>query len=304
MNSPVDTKSKFIKLFEIRSIIDNESVSSDKAWTKLVDCLEEKQLKTILSAGIGQLIKSIKTTDQSSQVLDKINFNLSTLEGEKKDSVAIHNNAISKVFCIETLHFKINEYLDFKSLMRSCRVNCQWLYNAYKPQSQYRFITRQCHVEYIPPTSDDAEPNPHHYLSILRKKLESDENEEDLENIAVERLREINDHHIPGLKGGRGIYNILRFSQSKILVIHKWHSISNVFYSNLVHFNKIKQLDIRYSPRYDKYTYTNEHLIEAKTMNGRVNENINNNVGFYGTLSMIMEKNFDNLSRLTFYQNL
>ena len=302
MDSSIETKSKFIKLFEIRRIIDNDTVSSNNVWTKLVDCLDERKLKTVLLAGIGHLANNHNHAEQSSHVIDKISVTLSALEDEKKKQSAIHNNAISKVFCIDALHFKINEYLDFKSLMRLCRVNCEWLYNAYKPQSQYKFNTRQCHAEYIPPTNDAEEPHPHHYLSILRKRLKTNENEEGLENIVTGRCSQINDHHIPGLEGGRGIYNILRFSQSKILVIHKWHSISNKFYSNLMHFNKIQQLDIRYFPRYDRYIYNKEHLMEAKKMNGWVNEN--NNVGFYGTLSMIMEKNFDNLSRLTFYQSL
>ena len=87
-----------------------------------------------------------------------------------------------------------------------------------------------------------------------------------------------------------------------VLTIERWWQFS------LVHFNKIQQLDIRDAPRYDKYTYQNEHLIEAKKMNGNSNNdndnNDNNNVGFYGVLSTIMEKNFTHLTSLTFYENL
>ena len=303
MDSRVDTKSNFIKLFEIKRIIDNESVSSNKIWIKLVDCLEENQLKTILSAGIGQLANNSNSTDQSQQVIDKINAILLTFQGEKKKPSSAIHNATGKVFCIQTLHFKINEYLDFKSLMRLCRVNSEWLHNAYKPQSQYKFNTRQCHVEYIPPRNDAAEP---YNESSLRKrrKCKTDEMVQDIDveiinatQCVVPRMK---DHHIPGLGDGRGIYNILRFSKSKILVIHRWHAISNGFYSNLVYFNKIEQLDIRYSPRYEKYTYRDE---QVKEFQGKKRNNTNT-VGFYGVLSMIMNKNFHHLSRLTFYQSL
>ena len=146
-------------------------------WETLVDCSEENQCKTILSVGIGQLGNNLNPPDQSLQVMNKIIALLSTLEGdhEKKKAIAIHN-AMRKVLCIETLHLNINQYLDFKSLMRSRCVNSEWLFNAYRPQSQYKFNTRQCHIEYVPARNDAAEPRRRHLTSLLRTRRKSKRN--------------------------------------------------------------------------------------------------------------------------------
>ena len=138
-----------LKLINITTLLNDQKISNHDLVEMLGKALTPKQLRGILVRGIIDLYHD----PSQSNVIDKVHKHVWLF---KNNNVAININkysipmiksnancskikpkrrSISKVFKTQDLVCKINQYLDFKSLLTCSTVNKQFLFDSYNLNS-------------------------------------------------------------------------------------------------------------------------------------------------------------------------
>ena len=126
-----EVKASFLKLFEIIELTYNESVTPEM----IANALEPEHFKKIFCVGIR---KCFDTLPESTSLISDVHAQLNGVMAPlKKGDGPNESSANRSAFQIESLHFQILEYLDFKCLMSCSRINKSWLHKAYDPRARY-----------------------------------------------------------------------------------------------------------------------------------------------------------------------
>ena len=131
------SQASFLKWFEIEEILHNKEIKP----TTITNALPPSDFRKILSIGIRKCFDTLNETDPLitnihkalKKAVQAININ------DDKNDENNENNAYNceSPFEIENLHFKILQFLSFKSLMKCSCVDKNWLHKVYDARSTY-----------------------------------------------------------------------------------------------------------------------------------------------------------------------
>ena len=128
----------FLKWFEIDGIIRDNAVKP----TTIANALSQQDFRCILSAGIRKLFDTLPNTNP---LIHNVHIALKKVT----EKISVENNGDNcqqskKIFDIDdNTHFKILQFFDYKSLMKSSRVDKNWLYKTYDARSKCYFDSNE-----------------------------------------------------------------------------------------------------------------------------------------------------------------
>ena len=246
----------FLKCFEIKRVINNESISTENIFNQLRSHLSDKQMRHFLSGGVEYCRDQPESTNplmndihqsltslghshaaKSSNNKSENKWKMRSSNPNSSSSNSSSTSNCAKVFNISNLKCTIFQYLDIRSLSQCANVSSDWLRDANHISSQNHFDS-----------------------TVLKYACENNQ-----------------------------MRTILGYRRANSVIIHSWKQSLNQLFSDLIYFTKIRTLTLLNgkSPSLE-YTRVMKILMENNSNNIK-------NLDISGPLKLFEVENINNI---------